>query len=177
MQSSDRVLARRYAEAFYARAAEDGDPEGAGAELAEASRVLAPRLAALKDPRLPAREKKAALREAAPDLAARTRAFLELLIDNKRLGLLPAAAEELGRIVDERAGRVRAQVRSAAELSGAELDALAQRLKLRSGKEVLVEAKVDPDLLGGGGVRMGDLVLDGSLQGELRALAQRLIEE
>ncbi|MCX5787206.1 MAG: ATP synthase F1 subunit delta [Elusimicrobia bacterium] len=177
MQASDRVLARRYAEAFYLSAQEGGEQEKARVELMDAYKALTPRLGALKNPTLPAREKKALVLAAAPGLSTRTRGFLDLLIDKKRIGVLPAVVGDVGRIVDEKAGRVRAQVRSAAELSPAELQTLAQRLKRFIGKDVVVEAKVDPELLGGVVVRMGDLVLDGSIQGKLRDLAAKLVEE
>ncbi len=177
MNASDRTLSRRYAMALYLSAAEGGGQDRVRSELAEAYKSLSGQMAVLKNPTISAKEHKALVAKTAPNLSPKTKHFLELLIDKKRINLLPAIAGDLMRIADEGAGRVRAQVRSASELSQPELDSLLQRLKKYSGKDVLAETKIDPELLGGVVVRMGDLVLDGSIAGKLRNLASALTEE
>lgn len=177
MNASDRTLARRYAQALYLSAAEGGGQDKVRSELAEAYKSLSGQMHLLKNPTIAPKDHKALVAKAAPNLSPKTRHFLELLIDKKRINLLPAIAGDLMRIADEGAGRVRAQVRSASELSQAELDTLLQRLRKFSGKDVVTETRADPELLGGVVVRMGDLVLDGSIQGRLRGLAAQLLEE
>ena len=177
MQTSDRVLARRYAQALFLSAAEHKQEEKVRQELLEAYKALAPRMHALKNPTIAPSEKKALTKKAAAGASSRTQHFLELLIDKQRMALLPVIVGDVGKLLDEGAGRVRAQVRSAVELSAEEQKALVQRLKRFSGKDVVLETKVDPELLGGVVVRMGDTVLDASLSGKLRQLAARLTEE
>lgn len=177
MNTSDRVLARRYAQALFLAAAEGGQQEKVRNELGEAYKALAPQLNILKSPTVAPKQKKELVAKAAPSLSSKTRSFLELLIDKKRVSLLPVIVGDLGKIADEGAGRVRAHIRSAAELSPAEVQALTDKLKRFSGKEVVAETKIDPELLGGVVVRMGDLVLDGSIQGKLKNLAAVLTEE
>ena len=175
MQSSDRVLARRYAQALFLAAAENGQAGSVRQELSDAYRAVVGQLEALKSPRTGGAAKKELVRKALGGGApARVSHFFDLLIDKKRVGLLPHIVSDLGRIHDEHHGRVRAQVRAAAELSGADAERLAQRLKRFSGKDVTLEVRVDPELLGGLVVRMGDTVIDGSLQGKLRRLSQTL---
>jgi len=72
-------------------------------------------------------------------------------------------------------GQVRAQVRSAVALGEAERRQLAARLARIAGKEVLVEARVDTSLLGGFVAQIGSLVVDGSLDGQLARLRERLV--
>ncbi len=178
MQSSDRVLAKRYAQALFLSASDDKN--GADAlkqQLGEAFKALSPDLQVLKSPTLGAAAKKSLLRKKIGSAPPKIFHFMELLIDKKRVALLPLITSDLARIVDENAGRVRAQVRSAAELGAEDYKTLTRKLEKFSGKEVAAEVKVDPSLLGGVVVRMGDYVLDGSLLGKLRQLATRLAEE
>ncbi|MBI4348146.1 MAG: ATP synthase F1 subunit delta [Elusimicrobia bacterium] len=177
MNTSDRTLSRRYAAALYLSAAESGWQDKVRSELSEAYKSLSGQLHILKNPTIAPKELKALVAKAAPNLSPKTRHFLELLIDKKRINLLPIIVGDVTRISDEKAGRVRAQVKSAAELSPQELEQLVVKLKKFSGKDVVAETKVDPELLGGVVVRMGDLVLDGSIQGKLRNLASALTEE
>ena len=177
MNASDRLLGRRYARALFLSAAESGGEDKVRSELSEAYKSLSGQMHLLKNPTIAPKDHKALIAKAAPNLSPKTKHFLELLIDKKRINLLPAIVGDLIRIADDSAGRVRAQVKSASELSQEELDALTQRLKKYSGKDVVAETKVDPELLGGVVVRMGDLVLDGSISGKLRNLAAALIEE
>jgi F-type H+-transporting ATPase subunit delta len=80
-------------------------------------------------------------------------------------------------MLDAQRGTVRAHVRSAGRLGEAEQRRLTDDLRKFSGKEVILDVKESPELLGGVVVRMGDWVLDGSLQGKLRRLAAQLVEE
>ncbi|MFH1723810.1 MAG: ATP synthase F1 subunit delta [Elusimicrobiota bacterium] len=175
MLSSERVLARRYALAFYQSAAERGEEAQANEELAKAARALADSMPAFQHPRVSAQEKKALLRRLIGEsVSDRTLRFLELLVDRKRFGLLPQMTVELGRLHDEGRGIARATVRTAMELSEAEGETLKKRLGAFIGKTVVLDVKLDPDLLAGAVVRLGDWVFDASLKGKLRAMRGRL---
>ena len=78
-------------------------------------------------------------------------------------------------MTDEKAGRVRAQVTSAQPLSPAEINRVRDSLARRTGKHVVLEAAVDPTLIGGIVARVGDLVLDGSIRTQLGSLREKLL--
>ncbi|MBI1424036.1 MAG: F0F1 ATP synthase subunit delta [Gammaproteobacteria bacterium] len=101
--------------------------------------------------------------------------FIKVLIDNRRLDILPQIAMlyEYHRAEAERT--IDAEVISAFPLSDAQQNLLADKLKQRLGRSVNLIAKVDPNLLGGAIVRAGDLVIDGSVNGQVDKLAQALM--
>jgi F-type H+-transporting ATPase subunit delta len=103
-----------------------------------------------------------------------TRDFLGLVADHGRGDELPDIAEAYRDLVDADAGRVRARVRSAIALTDQERTALATRLGAAVGKTVVVEERVDTDLLGGLVAEVGGLVADGSLDGQLARIKERL---
>lgn len=173
MNSNDRILARRYARALFQSAGKEG--EALRQELAEAVKALRGRLDAFRHPLAGPERKRSLLRAALGGRAsALTTKFLELLIAKKRFDLLPAIAADFSRLLDERNGLVRAQVKSAAELAPREAQALQRQLAKFSGKEVALEVRVAPELLAGVVVRLGDWVLDASVQGKLRRLGREL---
>jgi F-type H+-transporting ATPase subunit delta len=77
-------------------------------------------------------------------------------------------------MIEEKAGRVQAEVTSATALTPAQLTAITAALEKLSGKKVVVEKKQDPELLGGVVAKVGDVVYDGSLRTQLRALRDQL---
>lgn len=105
------------------------------------------------------------------------RNFCLLLLDNDRFKLLPAIAEVLGRLVDERSGTVRAQVSSATELGPLEVNRIKKALASATGKQVIVRTEVDPELLGGVVARVGSRVFDGSVRTHLRGLRDSILRE
>jgi F-type H+-transporting ATPase subunit delta len=70
---------------------------------------------------------------------------------------------------------VRARVTSAEPLGQAVLDRVRRALEQRTGKQVVVETAVDPDLIGGVVARVGDLILDGSVRTQLADLRAKLL--
>ncbi|MBN2493277.1 MAG: ATP synthase F1 subunit delta [Deltaproteobacteria bacterium] len=101
--------------------------------------------------------------------------FLKLLIERRRIAALPSIAAAFQALVDERASRVRVEVTSARALASEERARLEARLASGLGMQVVVEARVDPALLAGVAVRVGGLVIDGSLRNQLTALGARLV--
>ena len=105
------------------------------------------------------------------------RNFLALVAQRRRLDLLPEIVAAYRALVDEAGGRVRARIRSAAPLSDAERAQIRERLGRRLGKTVLLEAEVDPALLGGFVAEVGTRILDASLLGQLRRLSERFARD
>lgn len=107
-------------------------------------------------------------------LSAEAKNFIKVLIENRRLDLLPeiAAQYELYRAEAERT--ITAEVVSAFPVSNEQQAKIAAALKKRLGREVSLDCKVDETLLGGAIIRAGDLVIDGSITGQLSKLSNAL---
>ena len=100
--------------------------------------------------------------------------LLKLLIENRRLTLLP----EISRLFEESKadaeGYVGVSVKTAFELTKAEAKNLAEVLEKKLNKKVHLEMTIDKSLIGGFLVQAGDTVIDGSIKGHLQQLANRL---
>ena len=101
--------------------------------------------------------------------------FMKVLVANKRLDILPEIVTLYNQHRAEAERTVEAEVISAFPLSASQKDSLVAGLKKRLGREVNLVAKVDENLLGGAIVRAGDLVIDGSVNGQLNKLATVLM--
>jgi F-type H+-transporting ATPase subunit delta len=102
------------------------------------------------------------------------RNLVMLLIRRGRIELLPSVTREFRRLRDLREGIVHATVTSAAPLTDDELAALRERLATIAGGQVELELVVDPQIMGGVTVRLGDRLIDGSVRGRLEQLRTRL---
>lgn len=170
------TLARPYARAAFAVARDAGALPAWADALAFAARVAVdPQVShLLGHPRLTREE---AILLLAPDGADETfRNFLGLLFDNRRLGLLPEISGLFDALRLDAEQVVRARIVSAAALGEAELASLKAALRRRFGREVAVDLAVDPDLLGGAVIDVGDVVIDGSLKGKLQRLQAALTQ-
>jgi F-type H+-transporting ATPase subunit delta len=102
--------------------------------------------------------------------------FLLVLNEHDRLDLLRPILEAARELRDQRAHRVRVYVKSAAPLDDGQRDRLREQLRTNLHREPLLETQVDPDLLGGVVVRVGDWVYDGSVRTQLETIRNQLIE-
>lgn len=100
--------------------------------------------------------------------------FIKLLIDRKRINLLSAIIDHYHHLVDVRLGRVRAEVISAAPLGDVEVNQLKSALSKHTGKEVIIERRIDERLIGGVITRVDGKVIDGSLRARLNGLEDQL---
>lgn len=143
--------------------------EGLLAESADLRNVLL-------SPAVPPARKRAVVSEfgQALGLARVVKNFLFVVIDHRRVNLLGTIANAFEEAVDERLGRVRADVRSALPLSDEQRAAVGERLRQLTGKEVRCEFEVEESLLGGLSARIGSKIYDGSVRGRLDVLRQRL---
>ena len=100
--------------------------------------------------------------------------FLELLVENRRATLLPDIAalfEELKRDAER---VLKVTVRSATPLPAEQVDTIKAALKKRFGREIELEQKLDPSVIGGAVIDAGDVVIDGSVRGRLARLESAL---
>lgn len=103
------------------------------------------------------------------------RNFLNVVMKKRRLALLDEICARYQALLDEAEGIVRAEVRSAAPVSGAQRAALEEALHRVTGAQVRCGYSVDPALIGGVAVRIGSAVFDGSVRGRLDAMRRRLV--
>ena len=104
-----------------------------------------------------------------------TRNFCSLLLERERIGYLPAIARELGVMVDDVKGRVRATVESAHVLSAGDTQKIQDALEKATGKKVSIETSTHPELIGGVVATVGDLVFDGSIRTQLERMRERFL--
>ncbi|HXG13271.1 MAG TPA: ATP synthase F1 subunit delta [Gemmataceae bacterium] len=102
--------------------------------------------------------------------------FLLVLNDHERLDLLRGIYKAARDLLDERARRIRVQVRSAVPLADDQRERLAQELRQAFRLEPVLETRVDPELIGGMVVRVGDWLYDASVRTRLETLRKQLIE-
>lgn len=174
------TIANRYARALLSIAEEQGALEKIGADLQALAELhgRSPQLRhVLRSPAISAQERRAIVNAIATQGAFQpvTKVFLNLLTDKGRLDYLGDIAVAFRRLADERLGRVRAEVRSTAPLFPDELNQIRVTLAQRTGKDVVVEAKVDETLLGGVVARVGDTVYDSSLRSQLSRLRSDIL--
>ena len=103
--------------------------------------------------------------------------FLWYLVEHQRVALLEAIVETFTSMVDEREGKVRVRVESAKPLDSSEEAILKKALADGLKKQVVMEPSQDPSLLAGIKVRIGDLVVDGSLKTQLDNLKNILTKQ
>jgi F-type H+-transporting ATPase subunit delta len=126
---------------------------------------------------IPEREKRRAIDALTEEMTLSTRNFLKLLSDNGREEILEEVLLRYEELVKEHLGKIEVEVTTAVELSDEELDRLKERLgRILEGREVILETRVDPDLLGGAVFRFGGRMVDGSVRGQLQNLREEMLE-
>jgi F-type H+-transporting ATPase subunit delta len=103
-----------------------------------------------------------------------TTKFLGVLADNRRLSQLPAVIRAYETLLSNHKGEVRAEVTSAHPLDSDQTAALQKNLRARVGRDVALDAKVDPAILGGLVVKIGSQMIDSSIRTRLNSLAQAM---
>lgn len=102
--------------------------------------------------------------------------FLGVLNDHDRAELLPAIADSVEGILLNRHGKVKVYVTSASGLDDSTSAHLAESLKSKLGKDPVLQTSINPDILGGLVIQVGDWVWDGSLSKQLDGLRDQLFE-
>jgi len=130
----------------------------------------------LESPRVSAHQKNAIIAKAYEGQLPRNFVrFLQALVTHRRQMLIPVIAHEYHDLVDQVEGRVHASVTVAREADDAERSVVQTRLSKVFGLEVVPHFHVNPSILGGVVVRVGDTVLDGSVRRRLTTLRSRML--
>jgi F-type H+-transporting ATPase subunit delta len=172
------IIARVYVETLLRRAEREGVIEPVTDGFAAFTRCLkedARLRRFLEAPQITTRQKQTVIEEAlGSQIHLLVIQFLRLVIDRHREPLLPDIAATWQAILDERANRQTATITSATALDRTMVASLGQALERATGKTIVIEEKVRPDLLGGLVVQTGDLVMDASLKTRLGNLGRQL---
>jgi F-type H+-transporting ATPase subunit delta len=175
----DATIARNYAQVLLSLATRANEVPTFAAYihgLAEAVREQPVLRRFLEAPQVDGVAKREVLRKALSDQAPRTFVlFIEKLLSNRRQMLIPAIAIEFVNLLDEQEGRVHASVTVARAPQPGDAAELSKRLSAALGKNVEAHLTVNPAILGGLIVRIGDTVMDGSVRRRLGALRQALV--
>jgi len=105
------------------------------------------------------------------------RNFLFVIADHQRTHILPEIVASFQDVIRQRQGIAEAEISSAIELSAAQKKQFAQTLERLTGKKIEAKYSLDPALLGGAVVRVGDTIYDGSVRGSLNEMRARLAAE
>ena len=169
---------RRYAEAAFEVATRDGTLDRWRADLDSAASIAGDQrsLDVLANPAIPIERRAIALDQLLVDQVSEQAANLvRLLLRRGRIEDLPRVAAEYRRLDDRRQGITHATATSASELTQDEIRELTARLEQSTGGRIALDVEVDPSLLGGLVVRVGDRLIDGSVRGRLERLRNQLI--
>lgn len=174
----DPTIAHNYAETLVSLARKAGDLRGWGAminDIASALQRDEQLTLFLNSPRIPADRKNAVLTRAFQDRLPRLLVrFLHAVVSHRRQALIPQIAIEYGNIVDALENRVHAQVTVSREPDAATRSTIERGVSTALGKTVIPHYVVNPAILGGIVVRVGDTVMDGSVRRRLAALRTAL---
>jgi F-type H+-transporting ATPase subunit delta len=105
------------------------------------------------------------------------RNFMAVLMEHGRVAMLPAIAQQFEKELDRRLGFVEAAITSARDLSPEERSAMEAQIARLTGRKVRAQYVTDQKLLGGALVKIGSMIYDGSLRGQLRRIREQLSAE
>ena len=171
------TIARPYAEAAFAIARDANALPVWSSMLGYAAKVVVdPRMArALDNPKFTAADKASLLLSVCGDkLDHLARNFVRVLVEADRVALLPQIDAQFEALRNDAEGVAKARIESAFPLAEAELAELTKALEKRFGKRIEASVNVNPELIGGARISVGDTVIDASVQAQLQAMANRL---
>ncbi len=173
-------IAKRYAKALAEVAAVSDELDGVRQDLralADVFREHRDLRQFVSNPTVSRRDATAVVTDVAAAMRVRplTVTFLQVLVETGRLAGLEAILRAFELLADERLGRVKAVVTSAAPLPADAQEGLRRRLSDLTGKDVYLELRQDPALLGGVVTQMGSRVYDGSLKMQLARLRDEMV--
>ncbi len=174
------VIAKRYATALLELGTEGGQLDALVDEMARAAtayEVSSELRSAFDDPLVAPAAKKAILAELSErlGLGATAKNALGLLLDRRRIRALPAVSARLREMADAKRGILRAEVMTALPLPEEYFEQLQKQLERITGRRVALDRKLDPALVAGVVVRVGDTVYDGSLVARIRQMKETML--
>jgi F-type H+-transporting ATPase subunit delta len=174
------AIARRYAGAIFDIALKQNTLDRTLADVQEIARLFAHRKLAylLREPKIPAQRKETAIRQALASRVLPTSLNLALLVVQRELvDTMQNIARELNQLVLDYKNEAIAEVTTAKPMDETQQSLVKQALERMTGKTILMETRVQPHILGGVVARVGDQVIDGSVERRLKVLQQQLLTD
>jgi len=172
------AIARRYAGALFELARKQNTIDRTLDDIQGIAQVFRNRKLAylLSEPRIPAKRKENVLREVLADKVQPISLNLTLLVIQRELSpLMPNIAAEYEQLVLNYRNQAVAEVTSAAALDESQGVRVKQALERMTGKNILLQTRIDPEILGGIVARVEDQVIDSSVRYRLQALQRQLL--
>jgi F-type H+-transporting ATPase subunit delta len=172
------VAAKRHAQAVFQLALERGELEKWLEDLKTIATTLSePQLMAiLESPKVHLDEKIGLISRCLPGVSQLALNLVYLLVARRRLRLIDQIVSEYQRLADAYQGLEHAEVTTAIPLDEEDKKRLSERLAELTGTRIMLTTKVDPDVIGGFVVRIGDRLIDGSTKSKLDSLRKTLVE-
>jgi F-type H+-transporting ATPase subunit delta len=174
------AIARRYAGAIFELARKQNTLDRTLEDVKEIAALFAHRKLAylLREPKISVKRKETAIRQALASRVLPTSLNLALLIVQRELvDYMQNIATELENLVLDYRNQAIAEVITAAPLDEKQQALVKKALERRTGKNIVMQTRVDPSILGGIVARVGDQVIDSSVRYRLAALQQNLLTE
>lgn len=176
---SEAVVAQRYAEALFQLGTEKANLDQLAEELRVVRDVFVNNdefFTFLRHPRITNEKKKQLLEEAFQSLQVDVLHTLKLLVDRQRVNITPSIIDHFIDKVNDVKGIAEASVTSVRELTENEKEELKQGLaKSFDKKTIQLKTAVDPSILGGLRIRIGNTIHDGTIKGKLARLERKLV--
>jgi len=174
---SDSRISKRYAGALFSLGKEDGSFATYGRELEEFKDFFLKNADfgdAISNPIYKLEERKNVLKFVLgkSNFSNLVKNFLNLLLDKNRIDSIEAISNKYAMLTDEASNIAHAEIITARPLQDDTLQKVIDSLKAMTSKDIKSEVKEDPELIGGIVVKMGDLVLDGSVKAQLEGLKE-----
>jgi len=175
------AAAQRYAKAAFSLGVETGEYERIGQEIGAVGSGLLDSVSLrdiLLNPQHDAAVKSALVNGLSQKkgFSATTKNFLLLLVDRGRLDLLPEIFRSYQKLSDDKAGRMKATVVTASQASESVTNEIVASLEKKTGKKVSLTSEVDPSLIGGVVIKVGDIIYDGSIRTQLQKLKGNIMK-
>ena len=178
---TSRGAALRYARALFDVALKEADIQQIGRDLTGFTTMVGGHEVlsrVLVNPAIPAARKRAVIEQLLAHSGAISPVLAKLLLllaDRDRLVLVPEIAAAYEQRLMDHARVVRAELTTAVPLPAERLGALQQGLASLTGRQVQLETKVNPAIIGGAVARIGSTVYDGSVTTQLQKVKERLV--
>jgi F-type H+-transporting ATPase subunit delta len=170
--------AKRYAQAVFQLAKEKNEVEKWRFGLRTIAATLSdPQLRPiLEDPKFHLSDKEKLVSQCLPDIGQLALNFTYLLVAKERLGILEQIVAEYEQMADGYEGLEHAKVITALPLDEKDQERMSERLTTLTGKKIVLETEIDPNIIGGFIARIGDKLIDGSTRAKLEVLKRRLTQ-
>ena len=174
------MIARRYAKALVNLAEKGNDLHNAGKNLTAITEVYKENSElrqVLSDTKVSSRVKQEILKDVLNTIkiSKLVDTFSRYLLAKRRIDILPDIERAFNLLLQEKLGRIEANVTTASELPKDTVKKLVDAISSYSGKEIEVNVTIDPSIIGGIVTRIGSTVIDGSIQTYLNQIRQSII--